>query len=205
MDKYTEEIPTIGQYVIMTIGNKIEKMEVVFLLKDKINKNITHVFFSSNIPENNIHIVDGIPFYYMITYNIPNNITMKDEFLFKTKSYCKAVPVASGTADTINEAFTPFVKMNILDKGSDCKTDRTVKIIVGVGLYRETNSLLYKYIVEDGKIVELIPDNISQYIGKTVNMRAAFLCEAADGVCNACAGNTIYRFEELLSNVNNKE
>ena len=46
---------------------------------------------------------------------------------------------------------------------------------------------------EGNKLVELTSENMNQYIGKTVQFRFASLCEAENGVCNACAGNIFYR------------
>ena len=47
----------------------------------------------------------------------------------------------------------------------------------------------YSYIIENGKLVELLPSNADKYIGKTVKMRTSDECEAPNGfICDHCMG-----------------
>ena len=52
---------------------------------------------------------------------------------------------------------------------------------------------MYSYIYENGKLVELNSKNRDKYIGKRVKLRFSGLCEAKDGICNACMGNLVYK------------
>ena len=54
-------------------------------------------------------------------------------------------------------------------------------------------NMIEKCIIIDGKVVQLTKQNISEYVGKTVNMLSIFGCKHTDGFCERCAG---YRFFE---------
>lgn len=43
-------------------------------------------------------------------------------------------------------------------------------------------------IEQDGQILQLTPANITQYVGKTVNLLSIFGCKHTDGFCERCAG-----------------
>jgi hypothetical protein len=47
------------------------------------------------------------------------------------------------------------------------------------------------WIVENGGLVLLTPDNIEEYIGKTVQYRSPLYCQS-DNLCEKCAGD-LYR------------
>lgn len=49
-------------------------------------------------------------------------------------------------------------------------------------------SCIGKNILENGKIVTLMPENVEKYIDKTVNMFSALTCRHTDGVCTRCFG-----------------
>lgn len=49
-------------------------------------------------------------------------------------------------------------------------------------------NMMLRSIMVDGKIVQLTKDNISQYVGKTVNLLSIFCCNHTDGFCERCAG-----------------
>jgi hypothetical protein len=52
-------------------------------------------------------------------------------------------------------------------------------------------SVLYKYIVEDGKLVNLTTSNIDSYVGTTIKARTPMTCRHADGACEICAGTLL--------------
>ena len=53
---------------------------------------------------------------------------------------------------------------------------------------------MYSYIKEGNKLIELTSQNKDKYIGKTVKLRFASLCQMKNGVkCNKCVGNAFYR------------
>jgi hypothetical protein len=71
-------------------------------------------------------------------------------------------------------------------KGSNCGTKKTLKKKVTTALASE-----YRYFVEGGKIKQLNPDNVSSYMGQTLNFRSP-LYNVSDGICNICAGDYFY-------------
>ena len=101
--------------------------------------------------------------------------------------YAKAVgPGVSGyISKKINASFQGVV---LDEKGSDCKTKNTARIILdkdNLALY------MYCYMVEGSKLVQLTPENQDRYKGKAVNMRVASLC-CSQKPCNMCCGDRIY-------------
>lgn len=76
-------------------------------------------------------------------------------------------------------------------KGKDCHTKRTITVKLtddNISMY------MYNYIVNpNGSYTEITSDNMKDFIGKTVHIRYASLCEAKDGICNICAGNMFTR------------
>lgn len=82
--------------------------------------------------------------------------------------------------------------IKLAPKGTDCGTKRTIDITItkdNIGM------LMYSYIVENGKLVELTSQNKDKYMNKKVKMRFMSLCEykVPGQICNACAGNFFYR------------
>ena len=53
--------------------------------------------------------------------------------------------------------------------------------------------MMYSYMVEGNKLVELTSQNKDKYIGKTVRFRFSSMCESKNGICHACAGNLFNR------------
>lgn len=80
--------------------------------------------------------------------------------------------------------------VNLLPEGSDCGTKHTIEVEVTDDLL---SSLMYSYIVEGDKLIELTSDNMDKYRGKKVRIRFSSLCEAKNGICSKCAGNAFYR------------
>ncbi len=54
------------------------------------------------------------------------------------------------------------------------------------------SNMYMKSIMVDGQIVQLTKENISQYVGKTVDMLSIFCCNHTDGFCERCAGFRYY-------------
>ena len=52
---------------------------------------------------------------------------------------------------------------------------------------------MYSYIIEGNQLVELTSKNRDKYIGKTVKLRFAAMCESKEYICNKCAGNLFAR------------
>ena len=60
-------------------------------------------------------------------------------------------------------------------------------------------SFVYRNIIVDGKLVELTPDVIDQYIGTTVKIRSALYCLSTKGYCSACTGNIFNKLFNVLA------
>ena len=77
------------------------------------------------------------------------------------------------------------------DPGSDCGTKRHIEMDV---TEKNIGSIMYCYVINnDGSLTEITSENKNKFIGKKVKLRFSSMCEAKDGICNACAGNLFYR------------
>ena len=86
--------------------------------------------------------------------------------------------------------FLPVYSHIQLDKpGSDCGTDRYITCTITPDLI---DMVMYNYVIEGSKLVEITSQNRDKYIGKTVKMRFSSMCEH-EKICNKCAGNLYYR------------
>lgn len=75
------------------------------------------------------------------------------------------------------------------DEGSDCGTKRLIDFTITKTNARDFH---YRYIQENGKLVELTPDIIPRYYNKTVKLRTPMTC-ISDKICHRCAGNLFYK------------
>ena len=76
------------------------------------------------------------------------------------------------------------------DAGSDCGTIKGLMVTIPSS---KPDDYLYRYIIENGKLICLTPDVINKYIGKTVTMRSPMFCIAKDCICSKCAGEDFYK------------
>lgn len=77
------------------------------------------------------------------------------------------------------------------EPGSDCGTKRHIEMNV---TEKNIGSIMYCYVINnDGSLTEINSKNKDKFIGKKVKLRFSSMCEAKDGICNACAGNLFYR------------
>ena len=83
-----------------------------------------------------------------------------------------------------------FQHLVLLDPGSDCGTTRYVEELI---TENNIDDMMYNYVIEGSKLVEITSANRDKYIGKVVKMRFSSMCEAKNGFCNKCAGNLWYR------------
>lgn len=83
-----------------------------------------------------------------------------------------------------------YEHITTLPQGSDCGTKDCIEVPL---TEKNVGYWMYSYIYENGKLVELNSKNRDKYIGKKVKLRFSGLCEAKDGICNACMGNLVYK------------
>ena len=76
------------------------------------------------------------------------------------------------------------------ENGSDCGTTKGLSVTIPAG---KPDDYLYRYIIENDKLIWLTPDIISKYIGKEVKMRSPMFCIAKDCICSKCAGEDFYK------------
>lgn len=104
-------------------------------------------------------------------------------------SYARAVNTAKGgyLAKKSNQTLNAVMADK---KGSDCGTKLTLDVFIYESMKK---SYLNRYIVENGKLVELTPENIDKYVNTTVKMRSALFCKCKEPYfCNMCIGNQPY-------------
>ena len=118
----------------------------------------------------------------------------KDEFskfpmIALVGGYSRGVETATGGYQTKRiQAATQNIILGEPD--SDCGTTNFLDVEILPSL---KNMYSYRYILgDDGKLLEITPDNISQYFGKRVKMRSPMFC-TSEHVCNKCAGNLFRR------------
>lgn len=83
------------------------------------------------------------------------------------------------------------------EPGSDCGTNRTITVTLTKSIL---NDMMYSYIVEGNRLIELTRKNRDKYAGKTVKMRYSSLCEGKKCLCNKCGGNMSYRLHTDSNN-----
>ena len=107
-----------------------------------------------------------------------------------TSAYSSGVATQdSGTDGKTYNALNQRIR--IQDRNSDCKSTEYLKVEL---LPRVANRYVYRWINDNGKLVMLTPDNIKDYVGKTVDMRSGLHCHAKEPeYCAKCVGDRPYR------------
>lgn len=84
-----------------------------------------------------------------------------------------------------------FQRIRIQPRGSDCGSKETLTVNLTDG---NASDYIYRYMKEGSKLVMLTPDNVKQYIGKTIQIRSGIYCKAKDPeYCSICVGDRPYR------------
>lgn len=73
----------------------------------------------------------------------------------------------------------------------DCGTKGYIELVIPPSL---KSKFLYRYIIENGKLVLLDENNIGKYAGKKVKLRSIMYCGCDSGACLTCVGRL---FEKL--------
>ena len=74
----------------------------------------------------------------------------------------------------------------------DCGSKGYVELVIPASMKAK---FLYRYIIENGKLVMLTNENIGKYVGKKVKLRSIMYCGCDYGVCLACAGRLFEKLE----------
>lgn len=128
--------------------------------------------------------------YKIVTSNYNDGISKEDvgkiADALVTSSYSSGV--ATQDSGTLGKKYNAVLqRVHLADKGSDCGTKQYLKTII-------TKRHLYRYIVENGKLIQLTPDTIEKYKGKVCNLRSPIYCKSKDPTyCNICCGDRLYR------------
>ena len=127
--------------------------------------------------------------YKIVTSEYDNGITKEDmpkiADTVVTSSYNSGV--ATQDSGYMGKKYNTILqRVKLLERGSDCKTPDTFQTVI-------TNRHLYRYIMENGKLVCLTPEVIDNYKGKVCKLRSPLHCHAKDPYyCNICMGDRLY-------------
>lgn len=122
-------------------------------------------------------LVDGIP---------PEEFAQYADLITQA-SYSRAVGTQEGGYEA-KKLSSGFQNACLGEAGSDCGSKKTITITLSND---NKNFFTYRYIKEGNKLVLLDPDNINDYLGKTVEMRSPMFC-THDHYCSKCAGELYY-------------
>ena len=200
LKKYAKEIANNDAYTVGLIENELLD-EAKKILKDDPTMDLYNSGAVGSFDNNfkNMYIMKGavkdpdpLKGYNIITSNQIDGIS-KEEY----SKYANALPAGPYARAKKTEVFGYYEKLFlnafqhvVLDKpGSDCGTKRTITVTL---TDKMLDQMMYSYIVEGSRLVELTAENRDKYRGKTVKMRFSSLCEGTQ-ICNKCAGNLFYR------------
>lgn len=200
LKKYAKEIAANDAYTVGLIENELLE-EAKRVLKDDPTMDLYDSGAVGSFDNNfkNMYIMKGavkdpdpLKGYNIITSNQIDGIC-KEEY----SKYANALPAGPYARAKKTEVFGYYEKLFlnafqhvVLDKpGSDCGTKRTITVTLD---NKMLDQMMYSYIVEGSRLVELTSENREKYRGKTVKMRFSSLCEGTH-ICNKCAGNLFYR------------
>ena len=131
--------------------------------------------------------------------------TVKNEYRFVRNSYSEGAnpedfPILSNTlvyseyqkgiktrtSGYMGKKLIALLQMMEVDEpGTDCGTRNLIPILISK---RNKRDVMYSYIMEQGKLILLTPENIEKYVGKEMLMRSPMSCISPGKICNKCAG-----------------
>ena len=123
----------------------------------------------------------------IVTSNFMEGIRKEELPVYGNAIITGAYPKAIGTATSgyFSKQIIAALQAVTLDKkGSDCGSKGTQKIVISPTTARD---FLYRFIVENGKLVLIDDSNLEKYIGKEVRMRSPMYC-IGKKLCRTCAG-----------------
>ena len=131
--------------------------------------------------------------YKVATSNYIDGISAEEYALFANTlaagPYARSKKTANG--GYLEKLFLSAYQHITLDpEGSDCGTKKYITVTLNK---KNIDMYMYCYVIQGNKLVEINSDNRESFIGKTVKMRFASLCESKTGICNKCMGNLFYK------------
>ena len=131
--------------------------------------------------------------YDVIKGSLMDGLDKKDMAAHSNNILMGAYPKAVGTqvSGYLAKELSSAMQTEVLgENGSDCGTSKGLTVTIPVG---KPDDYLYRYIIENDKLVCLTPNVISKYVGKEVKMRSPMFCIAKDCICSKCAGEDFYK------------
>lgn len=139
--------------------------------------------------------------YNIITSDLDKGITKKDFVAMADSGVLGAYStgVATGESGYYTKKYNAmYQNITLLPKDSDCKTKKTVPILIQEGSSADKWSQYHYHVKANGELELLTPENISKYYGKILNMRTPLVCEAKKPhYCNKCYGDLSYKLGKL--------
>jgi hypothetical protein len=96
--------------------------------------------------------------------------------------------VSTQWAGAKTKEFSTAFESLVIEPGTDCGTKETIAIEVNK---ENLQDMKWRWIVENGSLLLLTPENINKYMGKVVHCRAPIYC-SSDNLCEKCTGD-LYR------------
>lgn len=83
-----------------------------------------------------------------------------------------------------------YMHVKLDPHGSDCGTERTITVNV---TEKNISEIMYCYVKQGSRLIEITSENKDSFIGKKVQLRFSSMCESKTGICNKCAGELFYK------------
>jgi hypothetical protein len=105
-------------------------------------------------------------------------------------SFAKAID--TGVAGYVTKKlFATYQSVVLGAHGSDCHTKGYREFVLNAD---DADKFKNRFVIDNGKLVELTEENMAKYVGKKVKMRSPMYCLYPEGkLCNKCAGEMFYR------------
>lgn len=160
--------------------------------KGSWGNNFKNLFIMKGIVKNSDP--NAIPKYRLVSSNLMDGVS-PEEYVIVADSLVEG-PYRRAKKTEIGGEYEKLLLYGlqhvILDpEGSDCGTKKY--ITVHFNEHKDVKKWIYSYVIEGNKLVEITSKNMDSFIGKTVKIRYAGLCESKTGICNKCMGNLEYR------------
>ena len=93
-----------------------------------------------------------------------------------------------------------YQNLGLDPKGSDCGTKGYIKVSLDDNNIKD---YMYCYVIgNNGNLTLITSKNKDQFVGKTVKMRFASMCQSKTGICNKCAGELFYLLDDMRVGIN---